>query len=385
MRRRAPLFAVVAAALAPAGTASAAPPAQKFVLPGPVPYATPLPPLIGRTALSQMYLAPRLRVASDQRVIVGVDSEGRPAALRVRQRLVVHGKGDYQLAISGPIADVTTAPGSESQPGLRTDQLLWAGFSPGRKVLAADVTLREAAATKYLPLRVRVERTGDRVVLTVTNVTATAQAIYAAPARASEVARLLDDTRRAALAGVRLTGTYVTFFGQPRIRRRVPIEAPLRVEGELRLPGAQPVAFNRTLGDGSPLRFQVEARGGGTPNVELEARPVPALRQLRPPGAPTWRAALRRRKLAAPDLLERLMETRLRLVRADQYQTYLADPDADGRVRAVYELRTVATRASKPTFSGDGGGGGTSALLIALVAVGSVALAGGGLVLWAHS
>jgi hypothetical protein len=376
---------VAAAGLALTGTASAAQPPQKFVLPGPVPYATAVPPLAGKTALPQIYIAPRLRVSSDQRVVVGVDAEGRPAAVRVRQRLVVHGKGDYQLAIGGPIEDVAAAPDSESEPGLRADQLLWAGFSPQRKVLSADVTLRAADAVKYLPLRLRLERAGDRVVLTVTNTTATPQAVYAGKARAPELAGLLDDTRRAALAGVRLTGAYATFFSQPRIGRNAPIEAPLRVEGELRLPGAEPVAFARTLGDGSPLRFQVEARGGGTPKLELEARPVPVLRQLHPPGAPTWRAALRRRKLPADELLERLMETRLRLVRADQFQTFLADPDADGRARAVYEFRTAAVRAAKPRAAVDDGGGGTSALLVVLAVAGSLALAAGGVVLWAHS
>jgi hypothetical protein len=384
--KRAPLYVAAAGALALTGSATASEPPQKVVLPGPVPYATPIPPLVGRTALTQIYLAPRLRVSSDQRVVVGIDGDGRPVALRVRQRLIVHGKGDYQLAIGGPIEDVRAAPGSESDPGLRADQLLWAGFSPARKVLSAEVTLQTAAAAKYLPLRVRLERSGDRVVLTVRNVTVAPGTVYAGTVRAPEIARLLDDTRRAALAGVRLTGAYATFLGQPRLRNGVPIEAPLLVKGELRLPGGQPVAFTRTLGAGSPLSFQVEARGGGTPKLELEARPVPVLRQLRPPGAASWRAALRRRKLPAAELLERLMETRLRLVRADQYQAFLADPDADGRTRAVYEFRTVAARAPRAAPSDDrSGGGGGNALLVALGVVGAVALAGGGLVLWAHN
>jgi hypothetical protein len=82
--RRAPICAVAAAGLAFAGTASAAQPPQKFVLPGPVPYATAVPPLAGKTALPQIYIAPRLHVSSDQRVFVGVDAEGRPAAVSYR-------------------------------------------------------------------------------------------------------------------------------------------------------------------------------------------------------------------------------------------------------------------------------------------------------------
>ena len=384
--RRAPIYAAGVAALSLAGSAGAAQPPQKVVLPGPVPYATSVPPLAGNTALPQIYLAPLVHVSSDQRVLVGVDGRGQPVAVRVRQRLVVQGKGDYQVAIGGPIEDVRAAPGSESEPGLRVDQLLWAGFSPRRKVLAADVRLRTAPAAEFLPLRVRLKRAGDRVVLTLTNVTAAPQPVYAGRARPTELGRLLDDTRRAALAGVRLTGAYATFLGQPRVELNVPIEAPLHVEGRLRLSGGHPVAFRRTLGDGLPLSFRVEARGDGKPSLELEVRPAPALRELRPPGARTWRTAIRRRKLPAPELLERLWKSRLRLVRADQFQAFLADPDADGRTRALYEYRTVAARAARPTPVKDGaGGGGSSALLVALVVVGSVAVVGGGLVLWAHS
>ena len=59
---------------------------------------------------------------------------------------------------------------------------------------------------------------------------------------------------------------------------------------------------------------------------------------------------------------------------------------ADGRTRAVYEFRTVAARAPSAAPAGDrSGGGGGNALLVGLGVVGAVALAGGGLVLWAHS
>lgn len=384
--RRTLVFAAAVAALASAGAAAADPP-QQFVLPGPVPYPTPVPPLIGTTALQQIYIAPRLHVSSDERVLVGVDGEGRPATVRIRQRLVVHGKGDYQLAIGGPIEDVTAAPGSQSQPGLRTDQLLWAGFSPGRKVLAADVRLRPPPSAHFLPVSASLRREGDRVVLSVFNATATPTDVYTGVARAPEVARLLDQTRRTALAGKRLTGQYVTLYSPSRVLKQASIEAPLHVEGELRVDGSQPVTFARTLGDGRPLSFEVSARGGGTPKLDLRAWPVPVVRELRPPGAATWSAAARRRNIPAAALLERLMETRLRLVRADQYQAFLSDPDPDGRARAVYELRTTAAHAPRPTVSraSSDDGGGTNALVVVLAVAGSVALAGGGLVLWAHS
>ena len=320
-------------------------------------------------------------------MLVAVDPEGRVARVVDRQRLLVRGQGDYQVAISAPVEDVRSGPGSESEPGLRADQVLWAGFSPGRKVLSADVILRPRAAGAYLPVRLRVRRAGDRVTLTVTNATPTGEQLYAGTTHPPELARLLDETRRASLAGRRLTAAYATFVGLVRVpKRRVPIEAPLRVEGELTLPGQAPVSFSRTLGDGRPLSFRVEAHGSGTPKVHLLAQPVAVVRLLRPPGAATWVEAVRRRSLPAPFLLRRLLETRMRLVRADQYRSFLSNPDVDGRNRSVYEYATVA-RSSAPSLQAlpSHGGGGTSALIVLGIALGSLALAGGGLVLWAHS
>lgn len=388
-RKRLLLAAAASSALALPAAASSAGQPQQVVLPGPVPYLTPVPPLVGRTALPQLYIAPRLDIGSDERVMVGVGPDARPARIRVRQRLTIRGKGDYQLAIGGPIDDVRPAPGTQSTPGLRTDQLLWAGFSPGRKVLAADAFLRARAAAPYLPLRLHLDRQGDRAVLTVKNATPFAEPVYTGTVKLPELARLLDDTRRASLAGRRLTGTFATFYGQVKtLKQRPKIAAPLRVRGRLRLPGQAPVAFDRVLGDGNPQSFRVEARGSGVPRLSLEASPAPVVRLLRPPGAATWAEAVKRRSLSASDLLSKLMTTRLQLVRADQFQAYLTDPDADGRARAVYDYETVAVKphpvASAASGAGDGSGA-TDALLIALVAVGAVVLAGGGIVAWAHS
>ena len=131
------------------------PPTQEVVLPGPVPYPTVSPPLVGYGPAPPGFTRYVFHITSDQRVRVGVDEEGRPTAVRVRERLGVSGRGDYQFAITGPISDVRRAPGSESEPGLRVNQVLWAGFSPGRKVLAADVTLRPRAAAQHVEVHRR--------------------------------------------------------------------------------------------------------------------------------------------------------------------------------------------------------------------------------------
>lgn len=384
MRRA--LLVTVAAALCAAATAAAAPPSQDVVLPGPVPYPTPNPPLAGKTAITGGFTRYVFHIRNDERVLVGVDETGSPTSVRVRQRLDVGGRGDYQFAVSGPIEDVLRGPGSESEPGLRADQVLWAGFSPGRKVLAADVTLRDAEAAQYLPLRLRLSRTGDGVTLTATNATITPQAEYAGTVRAPQIARLLDSTRRSARVGARLTATYATFYGLVRQRaQKVQIEAPLRVEGELRVGQGEPTRFARTLGDGSPLTLRVHASGRGTPHVRLTAVPVPVERLLRPPGgAPTWVAALRRRPLPAPFLLRRLLESRMRLVRTDQYQSFLSNPDADGRSRSVYVYESsAAPKPAAPAPAPKESGGDPLVLLLAIG--GSVLAAGAVLVVWAHS
>ena len=121
------------------------------------------------------------------------------------------------------------------------------------------------------------------------------------------------------------------------------------------------------------------------PKVHLQARPAAVVRELRPPGASTWAAALSRSAQPVEEVVHRLMTTRLQIVRADQFQSFLANPDADGRARSVYEYETVAVKqraAAAPPPQDDSG---SDALLVALALIGSVVVAGGGLVAWAHS
>lgn len=380
------LLAAALVALGAAGGAAASPRSQDVVLPGPVPYPTQSPPLVGKTVVGGAFTRYVFHIASDQRVVAGVDEAGSPVSVHDVQRLDVRGRGDYQFAIPGPIDDVLPGPGSESDPGLRADQVLWAGFSPGRKVLVADVSLRPAETAQYLPLRLRLSRSGDGVTLEATNATTTSQLEYGGTVRAGQIVGLLDRTRRSARVGRRLAAAYATFYGAVQQSRKAQIEAPLRVQGELRAGDGQPVRFSRILGDGSPLSLRVHAAGSGKPYVMLTAVPVPVDRLLRPPGgAPTWTAAFRRRPLPARPLLRRLLETRMRLVRADQYQTFLSNPDADGRSRSVYVYRTAAApkAAAAPASAPKENGGGPIVLLLAIG--GAILAAGFALVAWAHS
>jgi hypothetical protein len=371
-------------ALALAAGAGAQPTVQQVVLPGPVPYPTVSPPLTAYGPVPPTPTRYVFHIANDQLVRVGVDEHGLPTAVGVRQRLGLSGRGDYQFAISAPIEDVRRAPGSDSDPGLRVNQVLWAGFSAGRKVLAADVKLRPGPAARFLPVRLKVEREGGGVTLTLANATRTHVLEYSGLVRPRESGALLDETRRAARAGVRLSPAHAAFIGPVgEVTPRPLIEAPIRVEGDLSA-GSRPTAFSTTLGDGRPLAIRIHADGGGRAHVRLRAWPVSPERLLSPPEAASWRAAVRQRHVPAAQLLQRLLESRLRMVRADQYKTFLANPDADGPNRIVYEFETAAPEPP-PAAPASRQGSGSGTLVLVLALVGSVLAAGAALAAWAHS
>jgi hypothetical protein len=379
--------AVLVAALVLAAGARAQPTSQQVVLPGPVPYPTVSPPLAAYGPVPPNPTRYVFHITSTQFVRVGIDGQGRPTSVGVRQRLGLAGRGDYQFIISAPISDVRPAPGTDSQPGLRVNQVLWAGFSPGRKVLAADVKLRPRPVAEFLPLRLELERESAGATLSVVNATRTPVLEYSGLVRPEESAKLLDETRRAARAGVRVSPAQATFFGPvTEVTPHPQVEAPIKVAGQLSFPGSRPVAFAATLGDGRPFGITVHARGTGRPHVRLRAWPVPPERLLTPPGAPTWKAAVGRRPIPAASLLKRLLQARMRMVRVDQYQTFLSNPDADGRNRIVYEYETAAApRRAAPAPKEGSGGSGSGPLVLVLALLGSILAVGAALAAWAHS
>jgi hypothetical protein len=396
-RRHAAASAGVALAVALAGPAFAS--TQQVLLPGPGPYPTQSPPLAVRGAPAPAFLPFRVTARTDQRVVAGVNGDGRVVSLRVRHRLVLSGSGDYQILIGAPVVDVQAGPGSQSEPGLRTGQILWAGFSPGRKVLVADAQLRPAAATPFLPVRLHARREGHRYSLTVTNATETSEIAFTGAGRSRELAGLLDQTRRQELRGERLASAYATVTGLVHVRRQAAhIAAPLRVEGVLRFPGrpsaahggavrGSTVTFAVTLGDGRPLSTTVEVTGGGVPSLRLVAQPRPVLHRLRPPRGRSWRAATRQKRIPARRLLRRLIDTRMEAVRSDQFQSFLSNPDTRGRNRTfyVYETSSAPSRSPGPAAVTADDSGGLDPLVLALVVVGSLVAAGAAVVAWAHS
>lgn len=396
MRRALIAAALGSALLAPAAALAGV---QQVLLPGPTPFPTASPPLQTVGAPPWANLTFKIHASSDQRVRAGVDSSGRVVSVRALQRLHLTGTGDYLIVVSAPVLDVRPAPGSESEPGQRRGQILWSGFASKSRLLAADASLRASAASPFLPLRLEARRDGDRYVLTLTNVTRTSEVAFRGRGKPAALAALLDRTRRDSLAHRRLRPAYVTIHGLVATRtQKASIAAPLRVEGELRFPAAveetantrrpegRVVRFGFVLGDGRPLTQRIEVRGGGgDPRLRLEARPDSVLRGLKPPGgAPSWVAAAARRRLDPDALLRRLIDTRMELVRADQFQAFLANPDPVGSDRTVYVYAT-SSAAARATASSSGGSAGNGPLMALLAVGGAVLAAGAALVAWAHS
>jgi hypothetical protein len=388
-------LACAAAALAAPACAAAS--VQQVLLPGPAPYPSQSPPLIARGTLPSVALPFRIHARAAEHVLVGVGPGGEATSLRVLHRLVLSGKGDYLIVVGAPVEDVRAGAGSDSQPGLRTGQILWSGFSPGRKVLAADAELRAGEAGRFLPVRLRAVRTGDRYSLTITNATTIAQVAYAGKGSPQELARLLDQTRRESLAGVRLTTRYASVDGLVRVRKDpARTTAPLRIEGSLRFPSApasarggivrgRTVSFAGVLDDAGPSSLRLDVRGGGgAPRLRVVARPAKLVRALRPPGAPSWVAAIRRQAIPDDVLLRRLIDTRMQLVRSDQYQAFLSNPDPRGASRTVYVYETASAPVRKAAPAPAPGSAGNG-LALALALAGSVLGAAAALVLWAHS
>jgi hypothetical protein len=321
---------------------------------------------------------PRIRgtVSSHQRVVVGITPDGTATSVSVVQRLLVRSLGDYTFYIPAPAVSVVTAPGSESQPGFRPNQIVWQGFSPRRRTLAARAELRPNDSVPALPLRVRV--TGAPVgagpfelALTMENTTRSRAFGFAGDAVAADIVQALAALRAAAGIDRPIEGRVVRVSGATR-RVALQVSVPLALQGFVRFPAGTvsaltPSSFTRPLDRGTiRVTFRGVARRAATPRVRIVARPLVA-------------AALPPRSTRT---LQATVLGYLRYARTRQYQTYIANPDPGGPSRATYVYDTAAAKRTAPPA--DAEHSDDSALPAALV-VGGLALLGLGLVvLWAH-
>jgi len=348
--KRSLLAGVVAVCLAPAA-AHAAP---SLVL-----FPTPLAPLTGvppfpppPTALPNFF---RPTIRSSERIAVGIDDQGKVVSVKATQRLVVKRPGDYRLTVPAPATEVAGAAGTQSSPGLRQGAVLWAGFSPGNRVLAATATLDVAQSAKALPLRVVVSDGSVRL----ENATTTTTTTYSTKGNPKELAEVLAALRKDPQGRALGHGTYIKTTGGTRTID-VRVAAPLRIVGRI---GGRDVSF--VLGS-EPRTILARGR----PEVTLSVEPVPPALLYSAPRRPTWDQAL---------------TVSLTLARVRQYDGFLVNPDPLGPLDARYSYRTVAAPTPAPVPEPTQRDEGLAAWLIALIAAGSVAAAGGLAVLWANS
>lgn len=335
-----------------AATASAAAPAP-VTLPSPLVGLSPEPPLAGGATSSSETRAHRVEATTTVRV--SVDGTGAAFAAAAVQRLVVRGRGDYVFTVGAPLTAVTRAPGSASEPGERGTAILWAGFNPGTRTLAARVAL-QPSVLGVLPLRI--ERRGDRVTLvdrTQAKATALAADARAAPLRTA-LRRLAADAAAGRVpqpVGAVLTSTPTSVL--------LRVAAPLDVTGTI---GARPVRLR--LGGGHPLAVTVRAGG----SIDLTVSPVAVLRL--PPSGASGRAVL-----AAAN------RTLLALARVRQYEAFLGNPDPGGRSTTTY--RYVSSTRPRPVAVPAPGKHGGGLLHVLAWTAAAIVAAGLALVAWARS
>jgi hypothetical protein len=367
-------------------------------LPWPPEVLPATPPLAPSTS-GVLPLSPRFlgKLACRERVVVGLENDGTPHSVRVLQTIVVNQLGDYVFAVPAPVQSVLPGPGTESSPGRRRNQILWQGFSPGRRVLAAWADLRPTESVGSLPLRIRVttevdgsrldpgeKRSGDlRVTLSVENATVTTARSFTAEPDPVDLALVLGRIRSAIRRDVFAEGLNIR-LRSPTTPVEARVAAPLLLDGaqafapgtvQLRAAPGAVVRFGALL-DGmrrSQLRLVLRGRAlnASAPNVELRVRTSEIPDPVTPAQDP-------RTRLAGTIALE------LAYARRRQYDMFLASPEQTGPSSTTYVYKTsAAARPAMPAARTGGEGHHTLGwIVLGLVLAAGVPAAA---VIWAHS
>lgn len=350
-------------------------------------------------------------VVNTEALTVAIGPTGAPAVVTDLQQLVVTAPGNYIVRELGP-ARRAEAIGDTVPPVLELGQVVWQGFSPGRRTLQARLTLDPAIEAHRLPMSVALafrDRHGHRralapggrapvdgtVTVTITNATASPRTIALGIGAAGELAADLDRlytaarTPRAALPPYAGSGLPTALPGTSSGVEQVNVAAPLRVTGSVGAspgtaqvtgPGTTATATGAQVAgtlDGS-ASFEVSLRAGQDLRLDLDARPWLDPRTLVPPAA-SWRDWAR----ANPDGPARqgatttLAEAAAAAARAAEYSPYLqADtPGSDlSSFRYVVAPATTTARAGVTTRAKPGA--------ITAAALALAAIAGNAALLW---
>jgi hypothetical protein len=313
------------------------------------------------------------RLVSTQAVTVTIERSGEVTRVVDVDRILVGRKGDYSFAVNGPIEDVQATRGSESEPGLRTGSVVWQGFSPGRRTLAAAITLRTGATATALPLRIELAGSTLKFV----NTSSASAQTSEAPTSAAQVARALDASRAALAAGVPVSSAVVRALGPPR-DVRVRAFAPLRVSGVAELDAGERRSISTAVG-GKPVVVELP---DAPRSLDLAVTiPAPAA-VLAAPGGRAWADLARTGRLHDGRALTRAANERLLAAAlAGQFRTFLENPDPSGSTRTSYRyVLPEATNAAVVRTQGD-----SSPWLAVSIAIAAAIALLGGIVFWAYA
>lgn len=377
----APVRALSASAMPPrVGPANVSAPAD--VLPLPRPQQALVLQVPGLTA-------DRLRVSHvpgpvDDRedVTVRVDALGAPSTVEVVQRLRISGVGDYGIYERGPARRAEALDGT-APPVAKLGTVVWQGFSPGRRELAARLTLDPGIEALRLPLGVGLEfapRDGGRGALgaggvvptagtlTVTLSDQTAQSavpVATGAADATALARVAEALLAAAAAPGREPpvagrGLPVELPASGVGARQIPVTAALAISGVLsvrgstavvRGPGVTPTGTGGRLHgvlNGGSVTFTVDIGGPATLGLDLVVTPTVDRRTVPVPrGSESWTAWAQ----SGPSIAERRAATdtvvaaAAAAVRAADFYPYL-QADLPGRASGSFRYALAAPGAS---------------------------------------
>ncbi|MCU1602782.1 MAG: hypothetical protein JWO22_3491 [Frankiales bacterium] len=364
-------------------------------------------------------------VRNDEKLLVGLGGDGTVRTVVMEQRLDVQGEGDYAIRERGPAREATTL-GTERPPLTQKGAVVWQGFTPGHRALAARLRLDPALEAEHLPMTVAVTftdasgrkgRLGDggripgagTVHVTVTNATEQPQDLpTGSDASAADLAGPLDLALRVARSpsADRLPSTDAGLPAELAVTGAAQVPAsqgvPLHLTGSLTVTGTTATltgpattstatggSFDGTLGGSLPGRqdasvtFDVKAAGPGELALTLDAVATFNRQELAPPGSfLTWRewAASKPPAGSRKEALDLLVAVAASGARASSYSPYLG-ADLEGTGSTSYALSFAPPSAivrAKPVLHPQWGA-------ISLVGVGGLALLGAGYSVWRRS
>lgn len=314
-------------------------------------------------------------VEDHDEVTIAVDGSGSPARVELVQRLTITGTGDYGIYERGPARQAEALDGS-SPPVAKLGTVVWQGFSPGRRTLAAKLRLDPGIESLRLPLGISldyVDSTGrpgaigpggaipGAGVVTITLADQTAQdrvQIATGAADAVSLGAVADQLLAAAASPgseppVAGRGLPTSLSAEGVTPRAIPVSAALAVSGRITVlgsgvtvtgPATTPITHGaRVRGtlNGGTVAFQVRVDAAATLQLDLEVLPTVDRRALTPPGGfESWSAwaastpSLRSRGAAT----DQVVAAAAAAVRAADFYPYL-QTDLVGRASGSFHYR----------------------------------------------